>query len=908
MTPKYKEVEEKISRNVADISARMGLWGRLPQIESLHLLEQALEKLSLTKEHDLAAELAAVQEVMPGVKDFERDFPNLCFALATGVGKTRLMGAFVAYLYIFKRVRNFLILAPNLTIYRKLKEEFSNPSHPKYVLGGLSHFVQKRPRIIDGESYEQTHMNTLEDYQAGFGQANLYIFNVDKIKRDEKSGRIRRFNEYLGQDFFGYLAELEDLVVIMDESHHYRAEKSLAAINELKPILGLELTATPRVESQNRDFKNVAYQFSLKNALDMGYVKRPAVVTKGDLDPLAMTPEELDRLKLLDGIRLHRNTAAELLRYHKQTGRKLVRPFVLVVAKDTGHAAEIREYLESKDFFEGDYEGKVLEIHSAQRGSEKDENVAKLVELEHKDDVEIVVHVNMLKEGWDVTNLYTIIPLRASVSETLTQQTMGRGLRVPYGKQVGDAAVDRLAIVAHDKYQALLDAANQEDSLFKKENIIDLDLEDSTERQTLSTPSALNAALEAEEQRAEAEEDPQKRQKAISRVAVKRAFVQTLTTASRQPQVKSVQDTRRAEVKTKIQQEAKNQLTQTGQIGFMSDLSDTEVEEVYLEVVQEFEQKFIEIPRITIFPSGNIKTWFDDFDLELADYAPQPLPENLWIKYLADQETKEVLETVGGLTIDRLDRILVTTLLDVPQVEYPRDKKLLFKLAQQALIKIGLGLRESYANEQERGAAMQNVVFYYRREICNRIAEELTAHFHQEAPKQFEVQVLPFKEILPHHFTLPSDGKRVKYSQWSGSTAEMKKCLFTGFKKACHLEYVFHSRPEFRLASLMEEEAEVLKWLRPANGQFNIVWGPAKRTYVPDFVAETANMRYLIEVKRADQIATDEVQQKKDAAEAYCQQASDYAKETGRAPWKYVIIPHDKLESGAGVSFGRLVG
>jgi type III restriction enzyme len=74
---------------------------------------------------------------------------------------------------------------------------------------------------------------------------------------------------------------------------------------------------------------------------------------------------------------------------------------------------------------------------------------------------EIVIHVNMLKEGWDVTNLYTIVPLRAANARTLIEQSIGRGLRLPYGKRTGVAAVDRLNIIAHDKFQEIIDEANR---------------------------------------------------------------------------------------------------------------------------------------------------------------------------------------------------------------------------------------------------------------------------------------------------------------------------------------------------------------------------------------------------------------------------------------------------------------
>ena len=77
--------------------------------------------------------------------------------------------------------------------------------------------------------------------------------------RGGKSPRIKRLSEYIGESYFDYLAGLPDLVMFMDESHRYRASAGIRAINELKPMLGLELTATPFVETAKGalPFKNV---------------------------------------------------------------------------------------------------------------------------------------------------------------------------------------------------------------------------------------------------------------------------------------------------------------------------------------------------------------------------------------------------------------------------------------------------------------------------------------------------------------------------------------------------------------------------------------------------------------------------------------------------------------------------
>lgn len=81
------------------------------------------------------------------------------------------------------------------------------------------------------------------------------------------------------------------------------------------------------------------------------------------------------------------------------------------MAQDTTHAQELLNYIESDEFYNGQYKGKVITVHSNQRGEEKDETIAELMTLENPNsNTEIVIHVNMLKEGWDVTNLYTIIP------------------------------------------------------------------------------------------------------------------------------------------------------------------------------------------------------------------------------------------------------------------------------------------------------------------------------------------------------------------------------------------------------------------------------------------------------------------------------------------------------------------
>lgn len=155
---------------------------RPPQAKSLEILTELTDLLTLKKEPDLAAEFEKVKGAYPTCTDFERDFPSVCFALATGVGKTRLMGAFIAYLFLEKGLRNFFVMAPNLTIYNKLMDDFSNPNSPKYVFPGIGEFVQRPPKVVTGENYEYA------GHQDFLSEVTINVFNISKINAETRGG------------------------------------------------------------------------------------------------------------------------------------------------------------------------------------------------------------------------------------------------------------------------------------------------------------------------------------------------------------------------------------------------------------------------------------------------------------------------------------------------------------------------------------------------------------------------------------------------------------------------------------------------------------------------------------------------------------------------------------------------
>ena len=188
-----------MNRHVNAIAGRLSL--RAPQAESLERLHSALESVPALRDskarspEELTAMITALAAQFQTLTDFEREFPSMCFALATGVGKTRLMGAFISYLHAAYGYKHFFVLAPNLTIYDKLIRDFT-PNTPKYVFKGIAEFATTVPEVITGETYEQRGDLVSQALDA---PVQVNIFNISKINSEVRGGkmpRIKRLSEY----------------------------------------------------------------------------------------------------------------------------------------------------------------------------------------------------------------------------------------------------------------------------------------------------------------------------------------------------------------------------------------------------------------------------------------------------------------------------------------------------------------------------------------------------------------------------------------------------------------------------------------------------------------------------------------------------------------------------------------
>ena len=860
------------------ISGVMSL--RKPQEQSLKILEEIVNSVSLRKGMNLKAALGAVHAMYPICSDFERDFMSLTFALATGVGKTRLMGAFIAYLYTKHGIKNFFVVAPNTTIYEKLKRDLNDTNSPKYVFKGLGCFSTP-PQIITDDEYKE---KTISLYESDI---RVFIYNIDKFNKE--SANMKRLNEMIGDSFYDYLSNLPDLVLIMDESHHYRAEKGAQALNDLKPLLGLELTATPLVTKGSKQvpFKNVVFEYPLSKAIEDGYTRTPFAVTRSDIDFYNFGDEQLDKLMLLDGIACHEKAKRQLELYAVNNSTpeqpvRIVKPFMLVVCKDTTHATWVKSYICSEEFREGAYRDKTIVVHSKQKGAESDFNTRLLLDVEKPDNpVEIVIHVNMLKEGWDVNNLYTIVPLRTAASKILREQMVGRGLRLPYGERTGDKDVDAVMLTAHDKFADIIAEAQKGDSIFKAGNVIKA--EEIVPEQVTYTQLTIEVEADKALETAYQQTGIQKTDTADALLQKATELITEAVTAHIQTSPEHTVTPAQAQ---QIVAEVSEKVSEDRDLGDVFRENEMPIAAWMLHQTTETHRaaqaKFIPIPRIKVTDAGVEEYVFVDFDLDMSEFTHAPIKNELLIQNLEDMQDRR---RIKGDAIDfegyNPKKVILEQLRAKPEIDYEKCSDLLFKLITQLCdhYVVGYGIN-----------GMQNIVMMHKRDIGNKIYKQMMQHFYCENGflQEEVVGTRNYNLQQSYHY-------KVEVGLFDDFTEDIRSVLFTGIKRGVFSTAKFDSKDgELTLARVLETDDDVQNWLRPHPKEFNITYNHG-RNYEPDFVVETESTIYLVEVKGEDKLKDPDVIAKKKRGIQYCEVASRWGKANGYKEWRYLFIPSKQV-------------
>ena len=375
----------------------------------------------------------------------------LVLDLATGAGKTYIMAALVEYLRE-QGLHDVLIVTPSTVVQDKTVANFSL-GDSKYIEGSLSSPFVVTPSDYDtwrpNETMATVFSNDAEPVQ-------LFILNVHQLMapkeaegettsegKDAQRRSFRKFRENSG-NLHKYLRQRQDLVIIADEHHLYSesAQAFKAGIRDLSPAAVIGLTASAAEDDQ------VIFRYPLKRAIQEKYVKRPVIAfRRGGYGDASEEQQLRDAVALLGVKQKHYENY-----HHSQPGIPEVNAALFVQCADVAHATSIATLLRGPEFFAS--ESAVLQVDNQHDDAQ---TLQRLRDMDHPHSpVRCVVSVNKLKEGWDVKNVAVMVTLRAMASDVLTQQTLGRGLRLPFGKWTGSAHVDQLDVLGHDSFRKFL--------------------------------------------------------------------------------------------------------------------------------------------------------------------------------------------------------------------------------------------------------------------------------------------------------------------------------------------------------------------------------------------------------------------------------------------------------------------
>ncbi|MFO0121486.1 MAG: type III restriction endonuclease subunit R, partial [Inhella sp.] len=466
--------------------------------------------------------------------------------------------------------------------------------------------------------------------------------------------------------------------------------------------------------------------------------------------------------------------------------------------------------------------------------------------------------------------------------------------RLPYGKRTGVEAVDRLNIIAHDRFQEIIDDANRSDSPIRLKTLI-LDAPDSsgTGMQSVTvTPSLLgDLGVNSPDasnplMRSMAPAAPlftsEREQAAV--MAVMEAVAQYET---RRDEAPTRQALLRPDIQAAIAQAVQERLPpeQLDLVGDDTAASTTlDVADVVQRTLEAVLRKTIDIPRIVVVPQGEVSSGFRPFKVDVSGLHLQPKDRSLVLQNLRTNQ-QSTLSAQQGPRERRLEDYIVHKLIDFDDIDYNTHAELLYDLAGQVVEHL-----RSYLRDEDE---VRNVLDLDRQLIADNLHAQMAVH-HYDAAQSYVADVRRgFTALKAPTFTVGSGEVVRNYRDTVDDSSRIKQMVFGHFSKCLYPLQKFDSGTELRFAKILERDAE--KWFKPVKGQFQIYYrdGAKHPEYIPDFVVETEAAVLMVETKARNELEATDVKAKAEAGATWCRHASDHAKTAGGKPWKYLLVPHD---------------
>lgn len=802
----------------------------------------------------------------------ERTQPFECIVdSATGVGKTYVMAGLIEYLADVEHpARNFLLLAAGRTIRDKSALNFT-PGNPK----SLRSLMRSDPYVITAENFDsQAARAAMDDGRV----TKLYIFTVQALTSATGEGRATHVSlETLGISFYERLARLDDLVILADEHHCYRGPAFSRTIRDLKPELVVGLTATPA----NADENLVAFRYPLAAAIADQLVKTPVMVARRD----NRTDTET---KLLDGVNLLRFKAAAADAYCIEQDLPRVNPVMLVIAGSIDEAREYQDVLDSTTFDAGSWVGKTLLVHSKLTGDAKEEALAALQAVEDLDSpMRIIISIGMLKEGWDVKNVYVIASMRASVSAVLTEQTLGRGMRLPFGRYTKVEFLDTLEVLAHEKYGDLL----------KKRSVLNeafIDYGTYAQLRKLADGSV--------EVRQESFTAPGPVFPPEAAVAGEPEVCGRIPSLLGSPVSVAAESARAATIVR-------------SSVGMMDQETRTRQAEKHgkstgiVEYPPLPQREPIVVPRlISVVQPATVS--LNDIDPE--DYGPfQRLG-----RALASDHSDELRRTKLSASHNwQKAQVHAETAQGLIRAALPLGTPL--AESREALVQRAMSARDVPSRANEWGAAERIVDCVI--EAMGDQAQECLSTFGEVCGQRLVAQIgKTLRGFDPTQISYIDDVEwlaidKVRKAQRKQEAGHAdgsfdKTVAFNGWQKNLYSHAWFDSAPEFQAAGMIDSSGSVLVWTRLHVNDVPIQWTTDGRNYNPDFVVieefGAERFGWLVETKSDKDMPTAEVQAKRRAARKWANTANS-SPQVRSVTWKYLLAAEQDVADAAG-SWERL--
>lgn len=767
---------------------------------------------------------------------------------ATGVGKTYVMAGLIEYFAgRDPAARNFLLLAPGRTIRDKSVQNFT-PGHRK----SLTAAMKSRPVVITADNFKSAAvMTAMEDDT----KTKLFIFTVQALTSATGDGReTHEFQETLDGSLYSWLSKRDDLVVLADEHHCYRGQAFSQTIKNMNPSVVIGVTATP----DKRDEDLVVYRYPLSDAIADKFVKTPVLVARKD-------DRRDDNTKLLDGVTLLKYKEQVAHAYCEENDLPFVNPVMLVIAKDTTEADAFRDILDSEAFDGGAWVNRTLLVHSNLSGDEKEKALAALDAVENPDSpVRIIISVGMLKEGWDVKNVYVIASMRASVSDVLTEQTLGRGMRLPFGEYTGIQMLDTVEVLAHERYEELL---KKRESLNEKfidhaiwveahttptgGTVIEKHSTDPVPAPIFTPPSDSGGEADTAGSATAGNEDvPQGGASVKDYDDVAAAAAAEANKTENQAQVHEPLPDKPPITVPYVEHVAKPVIVSLNQIDDKSDFTRLG-EGLAVEAEEEYKRTLLKAK-----------------DGKITGVA-------------ADDHVK-----AGRLDIpmDDLRNALIDAVLSSPGVRRSTSE-----------INAAAGIADTVikAMGKEAEARLSSYLETAKRRVRQLSTEKLKAIQKDGITFNDDVRLEP----------LSKPRKTTKFHQHEQVENFEKTTAYNGWKKNLYEYAWFDSSPEYTTAKAIDAAESVVVWARLHINDIPITWTTSERSYNPDLVVveeiDGQRVHWLVEVKMNREITSEEVIAKRKAAVTWSNTVTNSGKVEG--PWKYLLLSEDDVKD----SFGK---